>query len=263
MTPKNLRLPHWCLPLLSILFWIGLWWLIAWRFAKPLLLPTPAAVLHRLGELMVTAPFWIAVATSLVRILLGILLALALGALLAWLTVKSRACHHLFSPLLALFKATPVASVIFLMLLWVGRDRVPLLIAFMMALPIVWSNLREGLLQTDKGLLEMARVFAFSTAKRIRFIHIPSLAPYFLSACRSAISLAWKAGVAAEVLCVPQRSLGRAIYEGKQYLLTDDLFAYTLTVILLSVAIEAGTLALLHRSNRTDRREESTDAHTA
>ncbi|MBQ3483043.1 MAG: ABC transporter permease subunit [Clostridia bacterium] len=263
MTNKKFYLPHWFFPLLSILFWVGLWWLIAWRFAKPLILPTPVAVLHRLGELLATAPFWIAVATSLVRILLGILLALAFGALLAWLTVKSRACHHLFSPLLALFKATPVASVIFLMLLWVGRDRVPLLIAFMMALPIVWSNLREGLLQTDRGLLEMAQIFAFSTAKRIRFIHIPSLTPYFLSACRSAISLAWKAGVAAEVLCVPQRSLGRAIWEGKQYLLTDDLFAYTLTVILLSVAIEAGTLALLRRGQRHERKEEKSDAATA
>ena len=260
MTKKQFRLPKWCLALLSLLFWVGLWWFVAWYFAKPLILPTPGAVVHKLGKLMLTAPFWVAVFTSLSRILIGILAALLLGAVLAYVTVKSRLCHHLFSPLLALFKATPVASIIFLMLLWVGRDRVPLWIAFMMALPIVWSNLREGLLQTDRQLLEMAKIFRLSKKTQLFRIHIPSILPYVLSACRSAISLAWKAGVAAEVLCVPKNSLGRAIYEGKQYLLTDELFAYTLTVVLLSVAIEAGTLWLLGRRPKTTEKEASDHA---
>ena len=248
-------MPKWCLALLSLLFWVGVWWLIAWRFAKPLILPTPAAVVCKLGELIRTAPFWVAVSTSLSRILIGIFAALILGAVLAYLTVKSPLCHHLFSPLLAVFKATPVASIIFLMLLWVGRDRVPLWIAFMMALPIVWSNLREGLLQTDRQLLEMAQIFRLSKKTQLFRIHLPSILPYFLSACRSAVSLAWKAGIAAEVLCVPKNSLGRAIYEGKQYLLTDELFAYTLTVVLLSVAIEVGTLWLLSRRPKTAGKE--------
>lgn len=237
----------------SLLFWVGLWWALAAAFGKPLLLPTPLSVIKELGRLAVTSDFWQAVFTSLFRIVLGILLALVCGALLALLTVKSRLCHYLFSPLLNLFKATPVASVIFLMLLWVGRDRVPLLIAFMMALPIVWGNLREGLLQTDRKLLEIARVFALPRSTQLLRIRIPSLTPYFLAACRSAISLAWKAGVAAEVLCVPEHSIGRTIYEGKLYLLTDQLFAYTLTVILISVAIEAAALALLRTRKEVNR----------
>ncbi len=244
-----------CSPLFSILFWVGIWWLIAALFKKPLLLPTPAATLAALWELCGTLAFWQAVGTSLLRITLGILLALAGGSLLALLTVRVPFFHHLFSPILALFKATPVASVIFLILLWVGREQVPLLIAFMMALPIVWGNVREGLLQIDPQLLEMARVFEFSTPKRLTLIHLPSLLPYFLSASRSAISLAWKAGIAAEVLCVPENSIGRAIYEGNLYLLTADMFAYTLTVILISVAIEQGALALLRLSNKKAKRE--------
>ena len=237
--PKRLYLP------LSILFWVGLWWLIAALFDKPLLLPTPPAVLGTLWGLLGTAAFFKTVLLSLSRILVGIIAALIAGAALAWLTVKSRFCHHLFSPLLALFKATPVASIIFLILLWVGRDTVPLIIAFVMALPIAWSNVREGLLETDKQLLEVARVFGFSARKRLFALHLPSLLPYFVAACRSAIGIAWKAGIAAEVLCAPMNSIGRAIYEGKQYLLTNELFAWTLTVILISVAIERATLCLL------------------
>ena len=236
--------------LASILFWIGLWWLIAAVFQKPLLLPTPFAVLKTLGELAKTLAFWQTVALSLVRILAGIVSALLLGALLAWLTVRSPLIHHLFSPLLTLFKATPVASIIFLILLWIGRDTVPLVIAFMMALPIVWSNLREGLMQTDPQLLEVAKLFHFSFKKRLLSLHLPTLKPFFVAACRSAIGIAWKAGIAAEVLCLPKNSIGRAIYEGKQYLLTNELFAWTLTVVLISVAIERITLYLLQKSGR-------------
>ncbi|MBO5355170.1 MAG: ABC transporter permease subunit [Clostridia bacterium] len=255
---KVIRLPRRLYLPLSILFWIGVWWLLAALLNKPLLLPTPIAVVQTVGHLALTGDFWLAILMSLVRILLGIALALLFGVLLAMLTVKSPFCHHLFSPLLTLCKATPVASVIFLVLLWVGRDRVPLFIAFIMALPIVWSNVREGLLQTDRKLLEMAKVFNLSGRQQLISIRIPSLFPYFLAACRSAIALAWKAGIAAEVLCLPKRSIGLGIYDGKMYLETDALFAWTLIVILISALVEWGTLALLKKAQKHTYREEET-----
>ena len=248
--PRRLYLP------LSILFWTGVWWLIATILNKPLLLPTPIAVIKTIGILALTGDFWLAILISLIRILLGIALALLFGVLLAMLTVKSPFCHHLFAPLLTLCKATPVASVIFLVLLWVGRDRVPLFIAFIMALPIVWSNVREGLLQTDKKLLEMAKIFKLSGRQQLISIRSPSLFPYFLAACRSAIALAWKAGIAAEVLCLPKRSIGLGIYDGKMYLETDALFAWTLVVILISALVEWGALALLKKAQKHTYREE-------
>ncbi len=245
------KLPKWSYAPLCVAFWIALWWVVAAIFDKPLLLPTPLQTLKALGGLAVTGEFYLTVLLSLTRILLGILLAMAGGTLLALLTVKSEFCHHLFSPLLTLFKATPVASVIFLILLWVGRDNVPLWIAFMMAFPIVWSNVREGLLQTDKQLLEMAKLFDVPKGRVLLKLRLPALAPYFLSASRSAIALAWKAGIAAEVLCVPARSIGRAIYEAKTYMMTEELFAWTLLVVVISVLIEQGALVLLRRAQRT------------
>ncbi len=247
---KTVKLLKWALPILAVCFWIALWWVVAAAFSKPLLLPSPPQTVDALVRLAATGDFYLTLFLSLTRICLGILLALIAGALLALLTTKSAFCHHLFSPLLSLFKATPVASVIFLILLWVGRDNVPLWIAFMMALPIVWSNVREGLLQTDRQLLEMARVFAVPKGRVLMQIRLPSLAPYFLSACRSAIALAWKAGIAAEVLCVPEHSIGRAIYEGKTYLMTDELFAWTFLVVIISVLIEQGALWLLKKAQK-------------
>ncbi len=247
---NRFKLPQWTYAPLCVLFWIAAWWVVAAIFNKPLLLPTPLETIKALGALAATGEFYLTVLLSLARILCGILLALIGGTLMALLTVKSALCHHLFSPLLALFKATPVASVIFLILLWVGRDNVPLWIAFMMAFPIVWSNVREGLLQTDEQLVEMAKLFTVPKGRALLKLHLPALAPYFLSACRSAIALAWKAGIAAEVLCVPTRSIGRAIYEGKTYLMTEELFAWTFLVVIISVLIEQGALWLLRKAER-------------
>lgn len=238
----------WLFPTMSILFWIGVWWVVAALFAKPLLLPTPVATIAALGKLALTKAFYTSILTSLARILLGILLALLGGTLLAFLTVKSKFFHHLFSPILTFFKATPVAAIIFLLLLWLGRDNVPLFIAFMMGLPIVWSNVREGLLQTDKGLLEMALVFRVPRRRVLTSITLPSLVPYFLAAARSAISLAWKAGIAAEVLCRPKLTIGGQIYDSKEELLTDELFAWTFVVVIISMLVEWLALFLLKRA---------------
>ena len=62
--------------------------------------------------------------------------------------------------------------------------------------------------------------------------------PYFASGCATGLGLAWKAGVAAEVLCQPKLAIGTQLYRAKITLETPDLFAWTLVVIALSFVLE-------------------------
>lgn len=62
--------------------------------------------------------------------------------------------------------------------------------------------------------------------------------PYFLASCRASLGMAWKAGIAAEVLCIPEKAIGTQMYFAKTYLETTELFAWTLAVIIFSVIIE-------------------------
>jgi NitT/TauT family transport system permease protein len=84
----------------------------------------------------------------------------------------------------------------------------------------------------------MAKVFRFSGTKRLFHITIPSILPYFAAACKASLGLAWKAGIAAEVLSTPQNSIGKELFESKTFMETTDLFAWTVTVILLSICME-------------------------
>ena len=236
-------------PLLSLavlLFWLGVWVLASALVRQELLLPSPLQVLRRFLALAGTAAFWLTVGTSILRVLTGIVSAVVLGTLLAFLTESSALCKALFSPVMVLVKSTPVASFIILALIWLGRGILPAFISALMVLPVVWANVSAGIAGRDPLLLEMARIYGFSRGRVLRRITLPTVLPFF----RSALGLGWKAGIAAEVLTVPQPSIGKMIFESKLYLETTDLFAWTLTVILLSLVIEKILLKLVRRSGR-------------
>jgi len=227
------------------LFWVAVWQGLATVVDSPLLLPAPGTVLLRLGELAASAAFWRTAAASLLRILCGALAAVVLGTVLAAVCCRFALLDTLLSPLLGAIRATPVASFIILLLIWIGRDILPAVIVILMVLPVVWGNVCAGIRSTDALLLRTAKVFRFSRWKTLRRVYIPSVMPHFLSACRTSLGLAWKSGIAAEVLTVPAVSIGKMLYESKLYLETADLFAWTAVVVTCSLIIEKVLMAAI------------------
>ena len=234
---KNTRLSP-ALRLGAVAVWLLLWQLASMAVGLPLLLPSPLAVLLRLGQLCTGADFWLTVASSLLRILLGFLLGVLFGTALAGLCWRFRLIDALARPLLGMLKSTPVASFIILALVWVKTTWLATVISFIMVLPLIYANVREGIDSADRQLLEMAQVFRLSRRKTFRYCYLPAILPFFLSAVSSALGFAWKSGIAGEVLGRPARAIGSQIYDSKIYLETPDLFAWTLVVILLSVLLE-------------------------
>ena len=143
-------------------------------------------------------------------------------------------------------KATPVASFIILALLWIKTSYVPVFISFLMVMPVVWTNICQGIETADKSLLEAAEIFDMSPLKKVKYIYVPNCIPFFKSCAISGIGLAWKVGIAAEVICSPHFAIGSRLYESKIYLETPELFAWTAAVVILSIIIEKLTVKLLN-----------------
>ena len=223
---------------LTLAFWLTVWAALALLVHRELLLPAPWVVVRRLCELAATAAFWRITAVSIGRVLLGITAAVTLGTGMAVACAASKTADALLRPLMTVVKSTPVASFVVLALIWIARDWLPVFIALLMVLPVVWSNVCTGIRSADPALLELARVYGWPRGRVLRRIYVPSVRPHFLAALRSGLGFGWKAGIAAEVLTVPHSAIGRMIYESKLYLQTTDLFAWTLAVILLSVGLE-------------------------
>ncbi|MDO4442475.1 MAG: ABC transporter permease subunit [Slackia sp.] len=236
-TPRT-HLKRLCRRAWPIAFWLVVWHIASVVVGHDILLVSPIAAAERLIELAGEADFWLSIGQSLSRIALGFIAALVSGTLLAAASSRFSAIFDLLAPLVAAIKAVPVASFVILVLIWVSSEHLSVIISFLMVFPIVYTNMLEGIRQTDRQLLEMADVFEVSAFDRLRFIYCSQALPYFQAACSLSLGMCWKAGIAAEVIGLPEMSIGEHLYEAKVYLDTADLFAWTIVIICISIVFE-------------------------
>ncbi|WP_307844682.1 ABC transporter permease [Actinotalea solisilvae] len=227
-------------------------WLLVWQGAavavgRDVLLVGPMDVLVRLGEIAPTADFWATVAHTSLRVGGGFALGVVAGTLLAVAAAAAPLVDALTAPLLGAVRSTPVVSFIILVLLWADSGRLALVVSALMVLPVVQLNVLAGIRARDGALLEVARVFRVPALRRVRAVDLPAVAPFLVAACRIGVGLAWRSGVAAEVIGLPDGSIGERLYDAKLFLSTADVLAWTLVVVLLGMACERLVVVLARR----------------
>ena len=220
-------------------FWLAAWQLASMAVGSRIVLVGPAEVACRLAELVLEADFWVSVGLSLGRVATGFGLAVVAGVALAAWASRSRVVEGLLAPLVGAVKAAPVASFVVLLLMWVPSRRLSVAVSFLMAFPILYTNVLAGVRQTDPALLEMADVFGVSGWARVRTVYAAQVVPYLRAGLSLAMGLSWKSGIAAEVIGLPAPSIGIHLYDAKVYLDTPDLLAWTVVIVALSVGLEA------------------------
>lgn len=229
-------------------FWLAAWMLVAALVAQPLILPGPGAVALALLRLVCDGGTWAILAGSGARILGGLALAAVCGGVLAGISSRSRAFAHLVAPALSFVKATPVACVVVLLLIWLGSARVSIAAVFLMALPGVYFSLVEGLTQADKPLEQMFRLHGVRGWRLFCAHTWREVLPFALSCARAVIGMSWKAGVAAELIGMAAGTVGERIYQAKLLIETADLLAWTVLVVAASWACERVLVWLLRAS---------------
>ena len=226
-------------------FWLAVWQCAAMAIGQEVFLVSPVQALRTLLELLPQAAFWRRVGFSSGRILLGFGLGALSSAVLAVAAEKWEWVDALLAPVMQLVKATPVASFIILALVWVSGSSLSVLISFLMVLPVLYGAVRTGIQSADPQLLEMTKVFRLPLGRRLRAVWLPAVLPAFRQGCSVALGICWKSGVAAEVIGLPNGSIGDALYRAKITLSTGELFAWTFVIILLSAGFEKLFLLLL------------------
>ena len=234
----------------AVLFWLAVWQAAAMAIGQEVFLVSPVQALRCLLRLLPQADFWHRVGFSAGRILLGFGLGVVCSAALAVAAEICPAAEVLIAPVLQLVKATPVASFIILALVWVRGSSLSVLISFLMVLPVLYGAVRTGIRAADPQLLEMAKVFRLPLGRRLRAVWLPAVLPAFRQGCSVALGICWKSGVAAEVIGLPNGSIGDALYRAKITLSTGELFAWTFVIILLSAAFEKLFLRALDAVSR-------------
>lgn len=220
--------------LLALLFWQ----ILALIVDEELIVPSVFKVCSSFFSLLGEKNFVSTVVFSITRIFAGTFIGVTLGIMLGIASGKYEPVKVIFNPYFVVAKSVPVVSFIIILLVFLPSRRLSIFISGLIVFPIIYSNTLIGFRQTDKKLLEMAKIFKLSPLSKLKFIYLPALYPYFISSLSTACGNAWKAGIAAEILALPDGSIGNKLYKSKIYFETADMFAWTIVIVCLSFIFE-------------------------
>ena len=233
--------------LVSVFFWLLVWEFAAKIVDLEFVLPTVGSTAKALVNALTTKDLYFSVLTSLLRIIFGFVIGFILAILLFLPCIRFPIFKELFAPIITVSKSTPVAAIIIIIWIMVGGSKVPIAVSAIMTMPIIWQNLINGYLAIDSQLEEVCNVYRFGFFKKLKLLILPTILKFLLPSLITASGLAWKAGIAAEIICITRNSLGKEIYNAKSMLDGPKMFAYTLIVILLSWLIEKIISVMLER----------------
>ena len=240
----------WLIRLLVFAFWIILWAAAARWIHNPILAAGPVDTMRALIRLAGTADFYRSILNSMLRILLGLIAGGILGVLFGALCYRFALLRTVISPAVAAMKSVPVASFVILILIWAGSRNLAFFIVLFVSFPILYLNTLSGLMATPAEMTEMVQIFHMPLVRRIRYLYLPQLQPFLESAFTLALGMSFKSGVAAEVIGQPLLSIGNGLYRAKIYLNTEEVFAWTIVILLISWGLESGIAKLIGRKKR-------------
>lgn len=179
------------------------------------LLPAPASVYREVAQLAASGELLEHIAITFWRVLVGFAVGSLAATLLGALTGYSRTAREFLDPTLQALKAVPSLAWVPLFILWFGIFETSkiALIAVGVFFP-VYLNLMSGIQETDRKLVEVARVNSLSRLDLVRRILIPATLPSYLTGLRSGLALGWMFVIAAELMGASQ-GLGFLMVDGQ------------------------------------------------
>ena len=177
------------------------------------------------------------VATSLIRVLAGLVIGIISGVLLATVSHILPLANTFISTVISIMKATPVAAIILILWFTFTDAALAVFVVILMVTPVVWQNVYDGYRSISKDMLEVCEIFEFDFKKKLRILIIPTVIKYLIPAVITSIGLAWKAEIAAEIMTYS--NIGRSIQDFKTlHYDTSSVFAWAIVIIAFSIILE-------------------------
>ncbi|MDQ0273645.1 ABC transporter permease [Cytobacillus purgationiresistens] len=180
---------------------------IAWEYLSrtgvfpPHLLPAPSVICQSLMNMSAEGNLWGHIGITLYRLFIGFLIGTAAAVVLGAAVGYLKKAESLFDPLIQAFRSIPSLAWVPLFILWmgIGEPSKVVLIAVGVFFP-VYLNIVSGIQSVDRKLIEVGKIYNFSSLQLIRRIILPASLPSFLVGLRSGLGLGWMFVVAAELM---------------------------------------------------------------
>lgn len=223
----------------GIIFLVVLWQGIAMFIAQPALFPSVTDLIMKLYHLLCSYDFYIALANTILRGLIGFVIALVLALLLATTALHHDFWRNFLHPLIVTIRSIPVISLVLIALLWISPPGLPVFIALFTMFPILYQNILSGLEQTDLKLIEMATVYRKTAFQRFVNVYLPASFPIIISGMSTAMGFGWRAIIIGEVLAGPVHGIGTSMKKAQAFIEVQELLAWTVVAVVVSFIFDA------------------------
>jgi len=235
-----------------ILVLLAIAWEIAARYTdNDLLLPSFLQTAKALAEGMWSGELPAKVAVSLVVLIKGYLIGIVLAFGLTTLAVSTQFGRDLLGTLTSMFNPLPAIALLPLALLWFGLGDNSLI--FVLVHSVLWTmalNTYTGFLGVSDTLRMAGRNYGLKGVRFVALILVPAALPSILSGLKIGWAFAWRTLVAAELVFGAtggKGGLGWYIFQNRNELYTDKVFAGLAVVILIGLLVENLVFATLER----------------
>ena len=208
------------------------WWALSVHYGA-YVLPSPRAVVAGFRDIVASGEVWTHTGASLARIAVGFGGAVVVALLLGLVAFLSRLARGVVHDVLAVLNSNSVFVWIVISIIWFGLSNwAPIFTTFMITLPVVASNIVEGVASVDRRLLEMGDVYRLSGRRKFTAIVVPSTLPYLVAGMKVGFGLALKVSVVAEIFGVTS-GIGYVMNYSREILATQMVFVWALVMILV------------------------------
>ena len=220
---------------------VVLWWLSSLSMPH-YILPGPARVWDALRLISANGDLWHNLAITFWRVAVGFSLAALIALPFGILLGANRRAGEFFEPVLPVLNTVSSAIWAIFAIIWFGiSNATTVFVVFMTAMPLIITNVWQGTRAVNADFIELARVLRMPQWKVMSKIYLPTILPYFFSGARLAFGFGWRVSLVAETIG-SSSGVGYRLRQAADLIRTDQVFAWTLTLIIMMATIEMGMM---------------------
>jgi len=225
-------------PFITLAVLIIIWAVAAKATNSELLLPSPLSTAKRLGGVFGDNSFYLSLWWTIKRTLWSFVISFVAAFFAAGLTAIIPNSESFVKPILYIVRCLPTMAVVLLFIIWTDSSKTPILVSILVLFPMMYSSFVVSLKETDRDLIETAKVFGANKFQLLKTVYLPKLMPTLVDSTASGLSFGLKVVVSAEVLAQSFNSIGWLMQESRLQFDTARLMALTVAVVALCMIIE-------------------------
>jgi NitT/TauT family transport system permease protein len=220
---------------------IGIWW-VSSLSVPHYILPGPARVWDALRLIEANGDLWNNLGITLWRVAVGFAVAALVGLPFGIVLGANKRAGEFFEPVIPVLNTVSSAIWAIFAIIWFGiSDATTIFVVFMTAMPLIITNVWQGTRTVNPDFIELAQVLRMPRWKVMTKIYLPTILPYFFSGARLAFGFGWRVSLVAETIG-SSSGVGYRLRQAADLIRTDQVFAWTLTMVVMMATIEMGMM---------------------